>query len=35
MTAIYTHGNFNKALEEQRNYMEQLLATKPASEATQ
>ena len=35
MTAVYTHGNFNKALEAQRKYMEQLLATKPASEATQ
>jgi integrase len=35
MTAVYTHGNFNKALEAQRKYMEQLLATKPASEAAQ
>lgn len=35
MTAVYTHGNFDKALEAQRKYMEQLLATKPASEATQ
>jgi hypothetical protein len=34
MTAVYTHGNFDKALEAQRKYMEQLLATKPASEAT-
>ena len=35
MTAAYTHGNFDKALEAQRKYMEQLLATKHASEATQ
>jgi integrase len=35
MTAIYTHGNFDKALEAQRKYMEQLLAAKPASEAPQ
>jgi hypothetical protein len=34
MTAVYTHGNFDKALEAQRKYMEQLLATKPVSEAT-
>lgn len=27
--------NFDKALEAQRKYMEQLLATKPGSEATQ
>jgi len=25
MTAVYTHGNFAKALEAQRKYMEQLL----------
>jgi hypothetical protein len=35
MTAVYTHGNFDKALAVQEKYMEQLLATKPASEATQ
>ena len=35
MTAVYTHGNFPKALDAQRQYMEQLLAGKPASEATQ
>src|SRR5271169_5192449 len=35
MTAVYTHGNFPKALDAQRQYMEQLLAAKPASEATQ
>jgi hypothetical protein len=35
MTADYTHGNFPKALDAQRQYMEQLLAGKPASEATQ
>jgi integrase len=35
MTALYTHGNFPKALDAQRQYMEQLLSTKPASEATQ
>ena len=34
MTAVYTHGNFPKALEAQRKYMEQLLAAKPASQAT-
>jgi site-specific recombinase XerC len=34
-TAIYTHGNFDKALDAQRQYMEQLVAMKPASEATQ
>jgi hypothetical protein len=33
MTAVYTHGNFPKALDAQRKYMEQLLAAKPASEA--
>jgi hypothetical protein len=33
MTAVYTHGNFPKALDAQRQYMEQLLAAKPASEA--
>jgi hypothetical protein len=35
MTAAYTHGTFDKALEAQRKYMEQMQATKPASEATQ
>lgn len=35
MTAIYTHGNFDKALEAQGKYMEQLLAAKPASETAQ
>ena len=34
-TAIYTHGSFNKALDAQRVYMEQLLRMKPASESTQ
>jgi integrase len=34
-TAIYTHGNFGKALDAQRVYMEQLLRMKPASESTQ
>jgi hypothetical protein len=29
-TAIYTHGNFGKALDAQRVYMEQLLRMKPA-----
>ena len=33
--AIYTHGNFGKALDAQRVYMEQLLRMKPASESTQ
>jgi hypothetical protein len=28
-TAIYTHGNFGKALDAQRVYMEQLLRMKP------
>jgi len=32
--AVYTHGNFGKALEAQR-IMEQLLRMKPASESTQ
>jgi hypothetical protein len=32
-TAIYTHGNFDKALDAQRVYM--LLKMKPASESTQ
>jgi hypothetical protein len=35
MTAVYAHGNFDKALAAQRKYMEQLLSTKPTSEATQ
>jgi len=34
-SAIYTHGNFGKALDAQRLYMEQLLRMKPASESTQ
>jgi integrase len=34
-TAIYTHGNFGKALDAQRTYMDQLLKMKPASESTQ
>ena len=34
-TATYTHGNFGKALDAQRVYMEQLLRMKPASESTQ
>ncbi len=34
-TAIYTHGNFGKALDAQRVYMDQLLRMKPASESTQ
>jgi integrase len=34
-TAIYTHGNFGKALNAQEQYMEKLKATKPISEATQ
>lgn len=35
MTAVYTHGNFDKALNAQRVYMDQLLKMKPASESTQ
>ncbi len=34
-TAIYTHGNFDKALNAQRMYMDQLLKMKPAPESTQ
>lgn len=34
-TAIYTHGNFDKALDAQRVYIDQLLKMKPASESTQ
>jgi hypothetical protein len=34
-TGIYTHGNFSKALDAQREYMQELLAMKPASEAAQ
>ncbi len=34
-TAISTHGNFDKALDAQRVYMDQLLKMKPASESTQ
>jgi hypothetical protein len=33
-TAIYSHGNFDKALEAQREYMERLRRMKSASEAT-
>jgi site-specific recombinase XerC len=33
-TAIYTHGNFGKALDAQRMYMDQLLKMKPASAST-
>jgi integrase len=35
MTAVYTHGNFEKALAAQRQYMCQLLASKPTPEAVQ
>jgi integrase len=35
MTAVYTHGNFGKALDAQRMYMDQLLRMKSASESTQ
>jgi len=35
MTAVYTHGNFGKALDAQRMYMDQLLKMKPALESTQ
>jgi integrase len=35
MTAVYTHGNFGKALDAQRMYMGQLLRMKPASGSTQ
>jgi integrase len=35
MTAVYTHGNFGKALDAQRMYMDQLLRMKPASESRQ
>ena len=35
MTAVYTHGNFPKALDAQRQYMEQLLSAKSASEVPQ
>jgi integrase len=35
MTAVYTHGNFGKALEAQRLYMGQLLKIKPDSQSTQ
>jgi hypothetical protein len=34
-TAIYTHGNFDKALDAQRMYLDQLLKMKPATESTQ
>ena len=33
--AIYTHGNFGKALDAQKIYMEQLLRMQPTSESTQ
>ena len=35
MTAVYTHGDFDKALNAQRMYMDQLLKMKPASGSTQ
>lgn len=35
MTAVYTHGNFEKALNAQRVYMDQLREMKPATESTQ
>jgi integrase len=35
MTAVYTHGDFAKALEAQRQYMNHLLAKNPALEFTQ
>jgi site-specific recombinase XerC len=35
MAAVYTPGNFPKALDAQRQHIEQLLAAKPASEAAQ
>jgi integrase len=35
MTAVYTHGNFEKALDAQRLYMSQLLAAKPVSGVVQ
>lgn len=35
MTAVYTHGNFEKALDAQRQYMSQLLAAKAVSEVVQ
>ena len=35
MAAVYTPGNFPKVLDAQRQYMEQLLAAKPAFEAVQ
>jgi hypothetical protein len=34
-TAIYTHGNFDKAVDAQRMYLDQLLKMKPATESTQ
>jgi site-specific recombinase XerC len=33
-TAIYTHGNFDKALDAQRMYLDQLLKIKSATEST-
>ena len=35
IAAIYTHGNFEKALDAQRVFMDQLLKSKSASESTQ
>jgi integrase len=35
MTAVYTHGNFARALDAQRQYMSQLLATESVSEVVQ
>jgi len=34
-TAIYTHGNFDTALDAQRMYLDQLLKMKPATESAQ
>ena len=34
-TAIYTHGNFEKALDAQRRYMDRLFKMKPTTESTQ
>lgn len=35
MTAVYTHGNFEKALDAQRQYLSQLFAAKPVSGVVQ
>ena len=34
-TAIYTHGDFGKALDAQRQFMAELMSKKPATEAIQ